>query len=106
MPSTASTTGGRSSWARFWPSRRTGGFSARTLTVAGALGTLVSGRSRLVSVASGAALAAASALTRFGMVEAGIDSAKDPKYTVGPQKRRLEQRRQSGTVHDSIVTVH
>ncbi len=79
--------------------------TARLLTVAGGLGTLVSGRSRVLSVASGLALAAASALTRFGVVEAGIESATDPRYTVGPQKRRLEQRRARGTVHDSIVTV-
>ena len=78
---------------------------AKALTIAGGLGTLLTGRSRAVAVASGVALATASALTRFGMVEAGMVSAKDPKYTVGPQKRRLEQRRQSGTVHDSIVTV-
>ncbi|GGK72479.1 NrfD/PsrC family molybdoenzyme membrane anchor subunit [Ornithinimicrobium pekingense] len=78
---------------------------ARLLTVAGGLGTLLAGRSRLVSVASGVALAAASALTRFGVVEAGMESARDPRYTVGPQKRRLEQRRAQGAVHDSIVTV-
>ncbi|AXH96547.1 NrfD/PsrC family molybdoenzyme membrane anchor subunit [Ornithinimicrobium avium] len=78
---------------------------ARALTVAGGIGALVSGRSRLLAAASGIALAAASALTRFGIVEAGMESAKDPRYTVGPQKRRLEQRRREGTVHDSIVTV-
>ncbi|WP_134774097.1 NrfD/PsrC family molybdoenzyme membrane anchor subunit [Ornithinimicrobium flavum] len=78
---------------------------AKALTVAGGLGTLLTGRSRLLSVASGAALAAASALTRFGMVEGGIESAKDPRFTVGPQRRRLEERRAAGTVHDSIVTV-
>ncbi|NLG23626.1 MAG: polysulfide reductase NrfD [Actinomycetales bacterium] len=78
---------------------------AKVLTVAGGVGTLCSGRSRAVAIASGLALAAASALTRFGMVEAGIESAKDPKYTVGPQKRRLEERRAAGAVHDSTVTV-
>ncbi|GAA5160505.1 nitrite reductase [Ornithinimicrobium tianjinense] len=78
---------------------------AKLLTVAGGVGTLVAGRSRTVSVVSGVALAAASALTRFGIVEAGIESAKDPRYTVAPQKRRLEERRRQGNVHDSIVTV-
>lgn len=78
---------------------------ARALTVAGGVGALLSGRSRLVAAASGVALAAASALTRFGVVEAGMESARDPRYTVGPQKRRLEQRREQGTVHDSIITV-
>lgn len=78
---------------------------AKALTIAGGLATLLAGRSRAVAVVAGGALAAASALTRFGMVEAGMVSAKDPKYTVGPQKRRLEERRQQGTVDDSIVTV-
>jgi hypothetical protein len=77
---------------------------AKALTVAGGLGTLLSGRSRVLAVASGTALAAASALTRFGVVDAGLESARDPKYTVDPQKARLEARRASGTVHDSIVT--
>ncbi|HIT76272.1 MAG TPA: polysulfide reductase NrfD [Candidatus Avipropionibacterium avicola] len=78
---------------------------AKILTVAGGLGTLLAGRSRKLTVASGLALAAASALTRFGMVEAGIDSAKDPKFTVGPQKRRVRERQDQGVVDDSIVTV-
>lgn len=79
--------------------------AAKALTVAGGIGALLSGRSRLLAAASGLALAAASALTRFGVVEAGMESAVDPRYTVGPQKRRLERRREQGTVHDSIVTV-
>jgi len=78
---------------------------AKALTIAGGLGTLLAGRSRVAAVASGAALAAASALTRFGVFEAGMVSAKDPKYTVGPQKRRLEERRSQGQVGDGIVTV-
>ena len=41
---------------------------------------------------SGAALMAASALTRFGVFEAGRTSARDPKYTVGPQRERLRER--------------
>jgi hypothetical protein len=77
---------------------------AKALTIAGGMGTLLAGRSRLVSVAAGAALAGASVLTRFGMVEAGLESARDPKYTVDLQKARLEKRRNEGTVHDSIVT--
>jgi hypothetical protein len=79
--------------------------TAKVLTVAGGVGTLFAGRSRAVAVVAGTALAAASALTRFGVVDAGIESAKDPKYTVDPQKARLEQRRAQGTVDDSIVTV-
>jgi hypothetical protein len=38
-------------------------------------------------------LAAGSVLTRFGVFQAGLASAKDPKYVVVPQRERLEQRR-------------
>jgi formate dehydrogenase major subunit len=31
------------------------------------------------------------ALTRFGVFEAGRASARDPKYTVGPQRQRLRE---------------
>lgn len=78
---------------------------ARGLAIAGGIGTLLAGRSRLVALASGAALATASALTRMGVVEAGITSAKDPQYTVRVQRDRLERRRREGVVHDSSVTV-
>jgi hypothetical protein len=49
----------------------------------------LAGRSRVAAALSGAALMAASALTRFGVFEAGRASARDPKYTVGPQRQRL-----------------
>ncbi|WP_277453410.1 NrfD/PsrC family molybdoenzyme membrane anchor subunit [Janibacter sp. DB-40] len=78
---------------------------ARALTIAGGVGTLLAGRSRLAALAAGAALTTASALTRAGIVEAGIESAKDPQYTVRLQKARLEERRSQGVVHDSAVTV-
>lgn len=74
------------------------------LSVAGALGTLLGGRGRGVAAASGAALVASSALTRFGVFYAGKDSAKDPRYTIEPQKNRLAERRAVGQVHDSITT--
>jgi len=64
--------------------------TAKALTVLGALGaaTLAS-RSRLAASLSGAALLTGSALTRFGLFEAGMSSARDPKYTVEPQRERL-----------------
>ena len=74
------------------------------ITIAGGVGTLLSGRSRLAALTSGGALATASALTRAGIVEAGIESAEDPKYTVRVQKDRLEARRSKGVVDDSIGT--
>ncbi|MYX55885.1 polysulfide reductase, partial [Streptomyces sp. SID8382] len=43
---------------------------------------------------SGAALLAASACTRFGVFYAGMRSAEDPKYTVLPQRERLDARRE------------
>ena len=46
------------------------------LAVAGGLGTLLGGRRRGVAVTSGLALMAASALTRFGVFEAGLESAQ------------------------------
>jgi hypothetical protein len=59
---------------------------AKYLT-AGALAAAVLGRrSRAVSALAGASLVAASAMTRFGIFEAGIASARDPKYTIVPQR--------------------
>jgi hypothetical protein len=62
--------------------------AARALTLAGAAGSLLAGRSRTMGVLSGAALLAGSVCTRFGVFEAGQASAKDPKYTVVPQRER------------------
>ena len=77
---------------------------AERLAVIGGVGTLLSGRSRVASAASGLALLAASACTRFGVFHAGIESAKDPRYTIEPQKRRLAARRAAGFTDDSITT--
>ena len=74
------------------------------LAVAGGLGVLLGGRHRRVAAASGLALMAASALTRFGVFEAGLASARDPRYTIEPQKRRLAARRADGVTGDSITT--
>ena len=60
-------------------------------------GAAASGRNRLIAALSGAALLAGSALSRFGVFEAGQASVRDPKYTVGPQRERLaEARGQAG----------
>jgi hypothetical protein len=64
---------------------------AEVLTVAGLAGTvLLAGRSRAGAAASGLALMAGSALQRFGVFEAGVESTKDPRYTVVPQRERLD----------------
>lgn len=64
--------------------------ASKVLMAAGAVGTLVGRRSRALSIASGAALMAGSLCTRIGFFEAGIESAKDPKYTVVPQRERVD----------------
>jgi formate-dependent nitrite reductase membrane component NrfD len=60
------------------------------LTVGGALGAVVAGRSRPAVAVSGLALLAGSALQRFGVFEAGVESTRDPKYVVVPQRERLD----------------
>jgi formate-dependent nitrite reductase membrane component NrfD len=72
--------------------------ASTALTSAGAVGAMLAGllpgrRGRIASAMSGAALLAGSACTRFGVFEAGQASARDPKYTVVPQRERLERRR-------------
>jgi len=67
---------------------------ARRLTGGGAAaGALLGRRSRAAAVASGAALLAGAACTRFAVFYAGRQSAEDPKYTVVPQRERLNEGR-------------
>ena len=66
--------------------------AGEALTVLGAAGSLFSHRSRVAGALSGAALLAASAATRWGVFHAGLASARDPKYTVVPQRERLQRR--------------
>ncbi|MEV1319904.1 NrfD/PsrC family molybdoenzyme membrane anchor subunit [Micromonospora arborensis] len=68
----------------------------RLLTVSGVAGALLGRRSRLVGALSGAALLAASAVTRFGIFYGGVASARDPRYTVVPQRERVNARRTGG----------
>jgi formate-dependent nitrite reductase membrane component NrfD len=95
---------GRPGWLMRWSER---------LAVVGGIGTVAAGvaartaprAGRWVAAASGAALVTASAFTRFGVFYAGKDSAMDPRYTIEPQKRRLQARRRAGITHDSVTTV-
>jgi formate-dependent nitrite reductase membrane component NrfD len=79
--------------------------AAEALTIGGAAGAVAGGllgrcggagragrgrAGRMVSALSGASLVAASALTRFGIFRAGVASARDPKYTVVPQRARVD----------------
>ena len=63
---------------------------SRALAVGGAVAAVVGGRNRAVAGLAGAALVAGSACTRFGVFQAGLDSADDPKYTLEPQRDRLD----------------
>jgi hypothetical protein len=70
--------------------------AAKALTAAGSLGAATLGRrSRIAAALSGAALLAGSALTRLGIFAAGMESARQPRYTVEPQRARLERRQGS-----------
>jgi hypothetical protein len=63
-----------------------------TTAVASALNLVAGRRSRAVSALAGATYVGASIATRFGIFEAGLASARDPKYTVVPQRERLRRR--------------
>jgi hypothetical protein len=65
--------------------------ASRTTLGAAILSTLA-GRSRALSALCGVSLVGASMVTRFGVFEAGLESARDPKYTVVPQRERLAAR--------------
>jgi hypothetical protein len=67
--------------------------AAKAATTVASVATVLGGRrSRVLSALAGATYVAASVTTRFGIFEAGLASARDPKYTVVPQRERLRQR--------------
>jgi hypothetical protein len=70
--------------------------ASKALTLLGAVGSLLGGRNRAAASLSGACLVAGSACTRFGIFEAGQASARDPKYTVVPQRQRIERGESAG----------
>ncbi len=73
--------------------------AAHVLTALGAaLAAACGGRSRVAAISSGAALVAGSAFTRFAIFHAGQQSAVDPRYTVVPQRERLDQAREARNV--------
>jgi formate-dependent nitrite reductase membrane component NrfD len=66
---------------------------AKALTVGGVVSAALLGRrARVAAAGAGAALVASSALTRFGIFAAGMQSAQEPRYTVEPQVERLRER--------------
>lgn len=68
--------------------------AAEALTVAGAGLSVLGRRNRAVSALAGTAYLAAGLCTRFGVYNAGVRSAQDPKYVVVPQRERLAKREQ------------
>ncbi|RBY77696.1 nitrite reductase [Geodermatophilus sp. TF02-6] len=82
--------------------------AAKACTASGLGLAVLVGRTRPGAVVSGVLLAAGSLLTRFGVFEAGVASAEDPKYTVVPQRERLAARQAGDRVasngHASTIT--
>ncbi|GAA1653916.1 polysulfide reductase NrfD [Kribbella alba] len=68
---------------------------ARALTAVGVALTPFGRRSRLISTVAGASYLGGSVLTRFGVFQAGLASARDPKYVVVPQKDRVSRKESS-----------
>lgn len=64
---------------------------AQALTVAGATTAVLAARSRVAAIGSGLCLTAAAMAARYGVFDAGRVSARDPRYTVVPQRQRLQQ---------------
>jgi hypothetical protein len=68
------------------------GKMAKSLTIAGAAVLAVTGRKRAGAVLGGALLLAGGACERWSVFRAGFASARDPKYTVIPQRKRVQAR--------------
>ncbi|GAA3723745.1 polysulfide reductase NrfD [Plantactinospora mayteni] len=67
--------------------------AGKLLSAAGALAVAAGARrGRATTVAGAAAMLAGSICLRFGIFQAGVASARDPKYTVEPQRERLAAR--------------
>ncbi|GAA3358873.1 NrfD/PsrC family molybdoenzyme membrane anchor subunit [Saccharopolyspora gregorii] len=62
--------------------------ASRILTWAGAVAAGAAGRDRRIAAVAGSCLAVAGAAARFGIFEAGRVTARDPRYTVVPQRER------------------
>ena len=71
--------------------------AAKGLTVTGHVLNLLGTRWPWLRRLAGASYVAGSVSLRFGIFEAGRDSANDPKYTVVPQKERAARRGQRKT---------
>jgi formate-dependent nitrite reductase membrane component NrfD len=77
--------------------------AARALTAAGVGLSLLGRRSRVLRALAGASYLAGSLTTRFAVFEAGLESARDPKYVVIPQRERLAKRQAERTAVEEPV---
>lgn len=75
------------------PSKTLKHVTGACLTAGSALLAARGGRSRAAAAVGGALLAAGALSARWNVFKAGFASARDPKYTVGPQRARLDARR-------------
>lgn len=73
------------------------------LTIGGLVGTFLARYSRLISVLSGLAFLAGSALQRFGIFEAGVASTLDPKYVVETQREWLKEHPEIAAQHEAAA---
>jgi formate-dependent nitrite reductase membrane component NrfD len=64
---------------------------AKRAITAGAVTVVVAGRRRGLNALGGLMMAGGAACERFAVVEAGMQSARNPQHTVGPQRSRLSQ---------------
>ncbi len=63
---------------------------AKALTLAGSALAVAGHRAPVLGRIGGAALVAASLCTRFGIFAAGVESTRDPRYVVQPQRARAQ----------------
>jgi hypothetical protein len=71
--------------------RQRAGMAAKALLAGGAVVTAVTGRRRRFAALGGATILTGGLLERWSIFTAGSASARDPKYTVGPQRVRRER---------------
>jgi hypothetical protein len=69
--------------------------ASKACLAVGAVGAVLGRKRRWAAALSGAALMAGSALTRFGVFDAGIASANDPAHIVVPQRERIRRREEA-----------
>src|SRR5207248_495046 len=68
-------------------------WAAKGLTTAGAiLLAKRGGKSRAAAIAGGALVCAGEVCLRYAVMRAGFQSAADPRYTIEPQRERVQKR--------------